>query len=1026
MFYNLVNISEIDLSNFDASKITTMESMFYGCTGLDNIIFGNINTSSVKNMSYLFYDCNKLTSIDVSKFDTSSVIDMEYMFSGCNELNSINISMFNISNLNSMRDIFGRCYKITSMDLTDLDLSTVSNMRAIFYRNYNIKYINMYNADGKSVNNIKYIFSNCKSVLCINLKSFVANNEIDSKNSLREINPNAKICIDDIYTYNLLFENLTLNCSDICFQDNIKYDIKNNEYVAECDINKFEYKNECHIDCPESTFRLIKGRRICVDEIPENYYLDYNDNIYKECYKLCKKCNESGNDINNNCDECINNYVFLNDNFVNNKNCFEKCNYFYYFDENNNYNCSQNYLCPENYKLIIEKNKCIDECKNYEENMYEYNKTCLNQCPNGTIPENFTNLCYHEERMEKTDNNINTTDINNETTDFINITSNKINKTEIIRDKMKNLINEYNFSDIENYFNIEIIEYNISIELTTTTNQKINENSKKKKVTINIGECENKLKDYYNISYNDSLYIMKVDKSIEGIKIPKVEYEIYYPLYNQGLTKLDSEICKGTKVDISIPATIEDDIDKYNPKSSYYNDICSKSNSKNGTDITLADRKNEYINNNMSLCEENCDLIDYNYETKKAKCSCNMKTNIPLFEDIKFDKNLLYKKFIDINNVFNIKIIKCYKSVFNKSLKKNYGFFIILLIMLLFIVSICIFYIKSFNILKNDINDIVSALKDKNTIYYKKKRKVKSKNKKKKIISDNSSNANFNNIYAVNNDVKITKKNIKISQDNNNDKILKKIKFEYNPKNQNQNLHNSQILEYEDFELNNLEYSLAINSDKRTYFQFYISLLKIKHLFIFSFWPCKDYNSKIIKIFLFFFFFSLHFTINALFFNDSTMHKIYEDNGNFNFIYQIPQIIYSSIISGIISCIIKNLSLSQKIIIKLKQEKDNDANILDKKRNSTLKLLKINFAIFFIFTFVFILFSWYYITCFCGIYVNTQAYLIKDSVISFVCGLIYPIFICLIPGIFRIWALRDKNGSLKFIYKFSLILIMII
>ena len=52
-------------------------------------------------------------------------------------------------------------------------------------------------------------------------------------------------------------------------------------------------------------------------------------------------------------------------------------------------------------------------------------------------------------------------------------------------------------------------------------------------------------------------------------------------------------------------------MDKYNPKSSYYNDICSKATSESGTDIPLKDRMNEFVENNMTLCEENCDLIDY-------------------------------------------------------------------------------------------------------------------------------------------------------------------------------------------------------------------------------------------------------------------------------------------------------------------------------------------------------------------------------------------------------------------------------
>ena len=81
------------------------------------------------------------------------------------------------------------------------------------------------------------------------------------------------------------------------------------------------------------------------------------------------------------------------------------------------------------------------------------------------------------------------------------------------------------------------------------------------------------------------------------------------------------------------------------------------------------------------------------------------------------------------------------------------------------------------------------------------------------------------------------------------------------------------ILELKDFEINSLDYEEAIILDKRNYFQYYISLLKYNHPLTFSFAPFKDYNPRIIKIFLFFFAFSLDFTINTLFFNDDTMHK---------------------------------------------------------------------------------------------------------------------------------------------------------
>ena len=79
------------------------------------------------------------------------------------------------------------------------------------------------------------------------------------------------------------------------------------------------------------------------------------------------------------------------------------------------------------------------------------------------------------------------------------------------------------------------------------------------------------------------------------------------------------------KIEISIPVIINDILDKYDPKNDYYNNICTKATSKYNTDITIYDRRNEFIKNNMSLCEDNCELIDYDYNNNKAKCSCKVK-----------------------------------------------------------------------------------------------------------------------------------------------------------------------------------------------------------------------------------------------------------------------------------------------------------------------------------------------------------------------------------------------------------------
>ena len=226
------------------------------------------------------------------------------------------------------------------------------------------------------------------------------------------------------------------------------------------------------------------------------------------------------------------------------------------------------------------------------------------------------------------------------------------------------------------------------------------------------------------------------------------------------------------------------------------------------------------------------------------------------------------------------------------------------------------------------------------------------------------------------------------------------------------------ILEYTESELNSLSYKEALKNDKRTYIQYYCSLLKKKQSILFSFYPSKDYNSQIVKIFLFFFYYSSDITVNALFFTDDTMHKVYVDSGVYNLNYQLPQIIYSFLISNVINFIIEYLSLSEDSIISIKSQK----NINIYKNKKIIKCLKIKSCFFFIISFLLLLIFGYYITCFCCIYQNTQLHLLKDSLVSFLISLVYPVFICLIPSIFRIAALRSKKGDKFCVYKFSKII----
>ena len=664
-------------------------------------------------------------------------------------------------------------------------------------------------------------------------------------------------------------------------------------------------------------------------------------------------------------------------------------------------------------KINTEDDSCIDDCAQCSYK-YEYESYCYEQCPDGTIP-NKNNKCF-----------------------LLKLDDESKDKDDLVKNAQSFIDSGLELSDINRGNDIEIKDEGIIIVITSTENQKNDKN--KNKTIINLKECEDILKDIYNISKNESLYILKIDIEQKGMKIPKIEYEVYYPLNGTDLTKLNLSYCQEVKIDLLIPSNIDGNIDKYNTKSDYYNSICSKSDSDNGIDIPLSDRKDIFLEQNLSLCEENCDFIKYDYDYKKVECSCEIKITLPIINDVKIDKEKLKKNFIDIKNIININIMKCYKTVLTiNNLKNNYGFFIILFIILFYYICFFSFYCKYYKSLKKLINTIISAKKNifkfelknksKKNITFKKKiiiNKIvptkrlifkKNKNNIKKYIRRRKNNKINRIILFPKNKYKskITTYNSsknKIMTCNNSSK-LKSNKLFKESKN---------LINYTDNELNSLSYKESLIYDKRTYCQYYLSLLRTNNLLVFTFCSNNDYNSTIIKIFLFFYFFSVHFTINTLFFNDSTMHKIYEDNGSFNFIYQIPQIIYSTIISTFFNTLIKFLALSENNIILIKQEKIIQINMFDKRVKKVFDTLKIKFILFFIITFFILILFLYYITCFCGIYTNTQIHLIKDTIISFVLSLLYPLGICMIPGLFRILALKDKKKNKKCIFIFSKLL----
>jgi hypothetical protein len=223
-----------------------------------------------------------------------------------------------------------------------------------------------------------------------------------------------------------------------------------------------------------------------------------------------------------------------------------------------------------------------------------------------------------------------------------------------------------------------------------------------------------------------------------------------------------------------------------------------------------------------------------------------------------------------------------------------------------------------------------------------------------------------------------------------------------------------------DYSINHLTYEEALIYDKRTYLEYYFSLVRTKHPIFFTFCLLKDYNLLIIKICLFLLSITIYFGINALFFNNTLIHTIYLNEGKYNLVSVLPRIIISFAISHIINIILRICFLSERELYSIEKQK----TLLEAKRKSkkVLRFFSIKYFIFFIFSIIYLILLWYYLASFCAIFQNSQVFLLLNTIISYGISLIYPFIINLIPGILRIYSLNDINRNRYCIYMLSIII----
>ena len=238
LFFNHIEVTEIDLSNLDVSDAENMSGALQDCREATTINLSGWDTSKVTDMSYMFYQCSAIQSLDLSHFNTSKVTDMKCMFCDCG-LKSLNISKWDTSNVTNMVAMFAQCYYLESTDniigWSGLNTSNVTNMQSMF-NSSNFKKIDVSNFDTRKVENMSMMFLSCTA-----LENIVGLDKFDtpSLTDTRSMFAGLTVRHYDDYTDEYLGSSTALKMVDLS-SFNFSEDVNMNSMFANTDVESIK------------------------------------------------------------------------------------------------------------------------------------------------------------------------------------------------------------------------------------------------------------------------------------------------------------------------------------------------------------------------------------------------------------------------------------------------------------------------------------------------------------------------------------------------------------------------------------------------------------------------------------------------------------------------------------------------------------------------------------------------------------------------------------------------------------------
>lgn len=170
-----INVSEIDLTEFDTTNVVNMDYMFLKAALGDCFSLGSptnvqantqdrniltLNTEGVTSMSGMFKDC-KVKYLDLSSLRTHNVTDFSDMFYNCDSLIDLNVDGFDTSNAEDFNGMFHGCHKLTQLNVKHFNVNSVLHMSYLFSGCRRLKVIDLEGWDFSQVSDANEMFGYC-------------------------------------------------------------------------------------------------------------------------------------------------------------------------------------------------------------------------------------------------------------------------------------------------------------------------------------------------------------------------------------------------------------------------------------------------------------------------------------------------------------------------------------------------------------------------------------------------------------------------------------------------------------------------------------------------------------------------------------------------------------------------------------------------------------------------------------------------------------------------------------------------